>query len=89
MVKTLLDDVVAVEVLNERDDFISQSLGDDLNLLRSRDEFDHLLQGAGAVLVEGDLDHRGRSCANENGALIVVGVLEQLLAKVVAKGICK
>lgn len=87
VVEALLDDVVAVKVLDERDDFISQSLGDDLDLLRSRDELDHLLQSASAMLVESDLDHRGCSCANKNGALVIVGELEQLLAKVVAKGI--
>jgi len=43
VVETLLDDVVAVEVLDERDDIISESLGDDLDLLRSRDKLDHLL----------------------------------------------
>jgi hypothetical protein len=89
VVKTLLDDVVAVEVLDERDDFVSESLGDDLDLLRGRDELDHLLQSAGTVLVKCDLDHGGCSCTDENGALIVVGVLEQLLAEVVAEGICK
>lgn len=89
LVETLLDDMVAVEVLDERDDFVFQSLGDDLNLLRSRDELDHLLQSAGTVLVEGDLDHRGSSCANENSTLIIVGVFEQLLTEIVAKRICR
>jgi hypothetical protein len=89
VIKTLLDDVVAVEVLDERDNFVSESLGDDLDLLRGRDELDHLLQSAGTVLVECDLDHGGCGCTDENGALIIVGVLEQLLAEVVAEGICK
>jgi hypothetical protein len=88
VVETLLDDVVAVEVLDERNDFPSESLGDDLDLLRSRNEFDHLLQSAGTVLVERNLDHGGCGCADENGALVIVGVLEQLLTEVVAERIC-
>ena len=88
MVETLLDDMVAVQVLDERDDFKSQSFSDDLNLLRGRDELDHLLQSAGAMLVEGDLDHGRCSSTDENSALVVVGVLEQLLTEVVAEGVC-
>ena len=88
MVETLLDDVVAVEVLDKRNDIISESLGDNLNLLRSRDELDHLLQGASTVLVECDLDHGWCGCADENGALVIVGKFEQLLAEVVAEGVC-
>lgn len=88
MVEALLDDVVAVEILDERNDFVSQSLGDDLDLLGGRDELDHLLQSASTVLVESNLDHRGCGCADEDSALIVVGVLEELLAEVVAEGVC-
>jgi len=40
------------------------------------------------VLVECNLDHGGCGCADENSALIIVGKLEQLLAKVVAERIC-
>ena len=87
VVETLLDDVVAIEILDERDDFISQSLGDDLDLLRGSDELDHLLQSASTVLVESDLDHGWCSCADEDSALVIVGVLEELLTKVVTKGI--
>jgi hypothetical protein len=88
VVETLLDDVVAVEVLDERNDFVSESLGDDFDLLRGRNEFNHLLQSASTVLVERNLDHGGSGCADENSALSIVSVLEQLLAEVVAEGVC-
>lgn len=87
VIEALLDDVVAVEVLDERNHFESQSLGDGHDLLLGRDKFDHLLESASAMLVEGNLDHRGRGCADENGALVVIGVLQKLLTEVVAKRI--
>ena len=43
VVETPLDNVIAVEVLDQRSDVISESLGGSLDLLRSRTELDHLL----------------------------------------------
>jgi len=43
VVQALLNDVVAVQVLNELDHFILQRLDDHGHLLWCRDEFDHLL----------------------------------------------
>ena len=49
LVKALLDDVVAVKVLDELDHAATKSLSNEVDLLRSPDVFDHLLQGTGAV----------------------------------------
>lgn len=51
MVEAFLDDVSTVEVLDKRSDVISESLCGSLDLLRSRPELDHLLQGATAIVV--------------------------------------
>lgn len=39
------------------------------------------------MLVERDLDHLGSSVVNQSGALFIVGILQQLLAQIVAKWI--
>ena len=41
------------------------------------------------MLIEGNLNQRGRSVADEGIALLIVGVLEELLAEVVAEWIWK
>jgi len=87
VVETLLDDVIAVEVLNEGDDLTIKSFGDHLNLLRGRDEFDHLLQGPSAMLIESNSDHLRRGAADELGALVIIGIFQKLLAEVVAEGV--
>lgn len=57
------------------------------DLLRSRDKLNHLLKSAGAVLVEGNLDQRRGRVTDESVTLLVVGILEKLLAEVVAERI--
>jgi hypothetical protein len=64
-------------------------VGSDTHLLRSRDELNHLLQSAGAMLVESNLHKGTSSVAHERVALLVVGVLQQLLAEVIAERICE
>lgn len=88
MVQALLDDVVAVQVLNQVNDLVLQGVDDDLNLVASRNVLDHLLQSASAVLVERDLNHLWSSVADKRGTLLVVGVLKQLLAEIIAEWIC-
>lgn len=56
-------------------------------LLRSGDKFDHLLQGAGPMLIKSDLDHLRRSVGDEDRALFIVRELQQFLTKVVAEGV--
>lgn len=87
VVQALLNNVVAIEVLNEDDDVVAECLHDELNLLWSGDILNHLLKCASAVLVESDLGHGWRCILNQDGALIVIGALKQLLAQVVAEWI--
>lgn len=87
LVKTLLNDVVAVEVLNKLDNLVAQGIDDHLDLGGGGDEFNHLLQGASAVLVESNADHVGSGILDQDGALVVIAVLQELLAEVVAKGV--
>jgi hypothetical protein len=44
----------------------------------------HIRRRADTVLVERNLDHERFGCANENNALVDVGILELLLVEVVA-----
>ena len=89
VVQALLDHVVAVEILNERDYVATQSVDDDLDLLRRRNEFNHLLQSAGTVLVECDGDQGWSGIAHEGSALLTAAELQKLLAEVVAKRVCR
>lgn len=57
LVKTLLDDMVAVQILNELHDFVTESLDNEMDLLRSTDVLNHLLQGSRSVLVQGNVHH--------------------------------
>lgn len=87
VVETLLNDMVAVQVLNQADNIAVESSDNHLNLNRTGDEFDHLLEGTSAVLVESDLDHLRRGALDKRSALLIIGVLKELLAEVVAKWI--
>jgi len=103
VVEALLDDVIAVQILNQPHDLVLQSTDDGSNLLGvsvaplhelrsthlrwSGDEFDHLLQCSSAVLVQGDVDHVVGSTHDEVLAHVVIRELEELLTEIVAKGI--
>lgn len=86
-VQALLNDVVAIQVLDQIHDMVLQRIDNSLGLLGSGDELDHLLESAGTMLVQRDLNKLGSSVVNEGGALLVVGVLKKLLAQVVAERI--
>jgi hypothetical protein len=87
VVEALLNDVVPVKVLDQLDDVVAHGVDDHLSLLRSGNELDHLLESACTVLVERDLSHVLHAVADENSTLLIVAVLEQLLAEIVAEGI--
>jgi hypothetical protein len=87
LVETLLNDMVSVQILNELNNSITKSIDDCLYLTGRGDEFDHLLQCSGTVLVESNANKVMRGVLNENSALLVVTVLKKLLAEVVAKWI--
>ena len=83
--QALLNDVVAVEILDKLDDGMAQGVNDHVNLLIGLHIFDHLLQSSGAMLVMGNDWQCGRCCVNESAALNLITVLEQLLTKIVAE----
>jgi hypothetical protein len=87
LIETLLDDMVAVQILDKLNNSVAKSIDNGLDLARGRDELDHLLQGSGSMLVECNTDKIMRGILNENGALLIIAVLQQLLAEVVAEGI--
>jgi len=87
VVETLLDDMVAVQVLDQADNIAVEGSSDHLDLDRAGDEFNHLLKGTSAVLVESNLDHLWRGALDKRSTLLVVGVLKELLAEVVAEWI--
>ena len=86
-VEAALDDVVAVEVLDEFDDTRLERLDNELHLRRRREALNHLLHSAGAVHILGDRHEVGCHLLDNHQALLIVTVLEQLLAEVVAKRI--
>ena len=87
LVQALLDNVVTVEVLDENNNVQAESDDDGVDLAARREEVDHLLDGARAVHVEGDVDEvLGDGLADEV-TLLVGAELEELLTQVVAEGI--
>jgi hypothetical protein len=74
-IEALLDDMVAVEVLDELDDSETQGLDYDVNLLRSAYILNHLLEGACTMLIERNADHILGSVLNQSGSLVIIAVL--------------
>ena len=86
-IETLLDDMVAIEVLDKLHDFVLQSIDHRLYLLRSGKELDHLLKSPRAMLIERNLNHIRRRVVDQGSALGVVGMFQEFLAEVITKGI--
>ena len=80
VVETFLNHMVAVEVLDELHHIVLESGDDQLSLLWARDVFDHSLQRASAVLIEGDLRHGWNGSLDEDCTLLGVGIFEKTLA---------
>ena len=87
LVETLLDDMITIQILDKLHDSVAEGIDDGLDLARSRDELDHLLQSSGAVLVESNADQIMRGILNQDSALLIIAILQQLLAEVVAEGV--
>lgn len=64
-----------------------REVGDITYLTLSRQEIDHLLNGTSAVHVERNRNKIASHGFADEVALVVGGILEQLLAEVIAKGI--
>lgn len=87
LVETLLDDMVAIEVLDQLHNAEAKGLNDDVDLLWQAHVLNHFLKGTGAVLVQGDADHVLGSVLNQDGSLVIVAKLEELLAQIITKGV--
>jgi hypothetical protein len=87
LVEALLNDMIAVQVLDELHDAEAKGIDDELCLLWSRHKLNHFLQSSSAMLVQGNSYHVLGSVLYENGPLLIVAILEQLLAEVIAKRI--
>ena len=87
MVETLLDDVVAVQILDEADNVRRQRRDDRRDLVLGREEVDHLLDRPGTVHVQGDVDELLGYRLADDVPLLVRRVLEELLAQIVAERI--
>jgi hypothetical protein len=88
-VQALLNDVIAVQVLDQLHNLALQSMDDGLDLLRGGDEFNHFLQGSGSMLVQRNLNQARCSRLDEHGTLLIVCELEKPLAEIIAKRIWK
>lgn len=75
LIQALLNDVIAVQVLDQVNDTMTKCVYDDIDLQGQSDEFNHLLQSASTVLVEGDANHVLRGVLNECGSIIITAEL--------------
>ena len=90
-VQALLNDVVAVQVLDQADNVQAQSQDDRPDLLgpsRVGQKVNHLLNGSGAVHVERDADQVVGNGFTNDVSLFIGRIFKELLAKVVSKGVC-
>ena len=85
--KTLLDDMVAVQVLDELHDVLGKRLNNHERLRARRQEVDRLLHRTCAVHVQRDAHEVVTDRFHNQVALRIGTVLQQLLAQVVAKRI--
>lgn len=79
--------MVAIQILNQVNDALLKGIDDEVDLVVVREILNHLLQGASAVLVESDANHVLGRILDKDSALVIVAVLKELLAQVVAEGI--
>lgn len=87
LVKALLDDVVSVQILDEFHNTEAESFDDEMNLLRSADILNHLLEGPCSMLVESDAHHVFGCVLDQDSSFVVIAELEELLAQIITKRI--
>ena len=71
-IETFLNDVVAVQVLDELDHLTVESVDDGLDLLGRRDELYHLLESPSTMAVQSDLDHLRSGVVDQDRTLLIV-----------------
>ena len=89
LIQAFLNDMVAVEILDEHDDVQAESDNDRVNLSASGEEVDHLLHGTCAVHIEGDVDQVLSNRLADEVTLLIGAELEKLLTQVIAEGVYK
>ena len=87
LVQTLLNNMVAIQVLDKLNNTEAQSFNDKVNLLRRVHEFDHFLERTCTVLIERNAHHVLGCILNQDSAFVIIAVLKELLAQVIAKGV--
>jgi hypothetical protein len=88
-IEASLNHMVAIEILNEFDNTGLQCLDHELYLCRRGQALDHLLNGSCSMHVLGDQDEIRSYLLDDHQALLIIAMFEELLAKIVAKWICK
>ncbi len=84
--------MVTVQVLDQTDDVQAEGEDDRADLAglsRVRQEVNHLLNSSGAMHVERDGDQIIGYGLADDAALFLSRVFQQLLAEIVAEGVCK
>lgn len=71
-IQTFLNDMIAIQVLDELYYLTIESIDDGLNLLGRRDEFYHLLQSARTMAVQSDLDHLRGGVVDQDCTLLII-----------------
>ena len=74
--ETSLDDMIAVEVFDERDNVGAKSLHNEIDVRRRCEEFDHLLDCAGSMHIFRNRYEMGGHQADDCRALIFSAMLE-------------
>lgn len=80
--------MVSVEVLDKLHDFAPKSVDDGLDLLGGGEIFNHFLQSAGSMLVQGNINQARGSRVDKDSTLLMIRILKKFLAEIVAKGVC-
>ncbi len=71
-IETFLNDMIAVQVLDELYHLAIQSIDDGLDLLWRRHKFYHLLQSPRTVAVQSDLDHFWSGVVDQDCTLVII-----------------
>jgi hypothetical protein len=87
LVQALLNDVIAIQILDKLNHPVTKSLSDEMNLLRRGNVLNHLLESPGSVLVQGNAGHVSGGILDQARALVVVAELKEFLAQIITKGV--
>jgi hypothetical protein len=86
-VETLLNHMIAVQILDEVHHPVLKITNHGLRLLRGGDKFNHFLQSSSSMLVKRNLHKLRGGVVDKSCALLIIGVLKQLLAEIITERI--